>query len=81
MFHCTEYFKYTRKRKDRLSIKDEYIEYTLNNFEKEEMQSDGRIRRWAFIKEENKYLRIIILPDKITVHNAFYDRNYKGDKT
>jgi len=77
MVKYTDYFLYTRNRKDRAAIKDEYIEYVINNYEKEEIQEDGRIRRWAFIKEENKFLRVIILPDGLTVHNAFYDRNYR----
>ncbi|HQL44195.1 MAG TPA: hypothetical protein PL073_09930 [Spirochaetota bacterium] len=78
MFAFTEYFAYTRKRKDRASINDEYIEYVIDNYEKEEIQQDGRIRRWAFIDKELKYLRVIMLPDGKTVHNAFFDRTYKG---
>ncbi|MGB4267649.1 MAG: hypothetical protein WBK20_00560 [Spirochaetota bacterium] len=77
MLKYTSYFLYTRKRKDRISIKDEYIEYVMNHYEKEEIQQDGRIRRRAFINEEEKYLRVIIMPDGITVHNAFYDRTFK----
>jgi len=38
--------------------------------------SDGRIWRWAYINEVEKYLRIIILEDKETIHNAFFDRSY-----
>jgi hypothetical protein len=43
-------------------------------------QSDGRIRRWAYIKELNKYLRIVILEDSITIHNAFFDRSFKPNE-
>jgi len=43
----------------------------------EKVQSDGRIKRWGWIKEEDKYLRVILLEDKETVHNAFFDRDYK----
>ena len=43
----------------------------------EKVQSDGRIKRWGWIKEEDKYLRVILLEDKATVHNAFFDRDYK----
>ncbi len=43
----------------------------------EEVQSDGRIKRWGWIKEESKYLRVILLEDKETIHNAFFDRDYK----
>jgi hypothetical protein len=44
---------------------------------KEVIQEDGRIRRWAAIHEaEGKYLRVILLPDGETVHNAFFDRSF-----
>jgi len=43
-----------------------------------EVQSDGRIRRWARIEEmENRVLRVILLEHGETVHNAFFDRNFK----
>lgn len=46
--------------------------------EREYVQFDGRIRRWAKISElEDRYLRVVLLPDRETVHNAFFDRNYK----
>jgi len=31
----------------------------------------------ARIKEEEKYLRVILLADGETVHNAFFDRGFK----
>lgn len=43
-----------------------------------EVQSDGRIRKWKKIREEGKFLRIILLPDGETIHNAFFDRGFKG---
>ncbi len=46
---------------------------------KEEIQDDGRIRRWILIKEEDKYLRVVFMPDGETVHNAFFDRNFKEE--
>jgi hypothetical protein len=73
----TDYFKHTRLREDRKEIKPEWIKFVFNNPEKEEIQTDGRIRRWAKIEEINKYLRIVILDDKETIHNAFFDRSFK----
>lgn len=35
-----------------------------------EIQEDGRIRKWKMIKEEDKFLRVIMLEDGETVHNA-----------
>ena len=76
----TLYFKYTGKRQDRAQIKEEWIEFVIENPEKTVIQSDGRIRKWSKITEANKYLRVILLDDGVTVHNAFFDRSYKGEK-
>ena len=75
----TFYFEYTRKRPDRVQIKEQWIEFVIENPEKTVIQSDGRIRKWSKIAEVNKYLRVILLEDGITVHNAFFDRSYKGE--
>ncbi|EDP76425.1 hypothetical protein [Hydrogenivirga sp. 128-5-R1-1] len=48
---------------------------------KEEVQKDGRIRRWIYIEEADKYLRVVFLPDGETVHNAFFDRNFNKEVT
>lgn len=77
-FPQSEYFRHTRSRPDRAAIKDEWIVRVVSNPEHEEIQSDGRIRRWARIPEfENRALRVILLQDGQTVHNAFFDRNYE----
>lgn len=42
------------------------------------MQKDGRMRMWARIDEaEGRYLRVVVLDDKETIHNAFFDRNFE----
>lgn len=76
MLKFTQYFLYTRQRPDRSCIKLEWIERVMANPVKIEIQSDSRIRKWGYIEEENKYLRVIILEDDETVHNAFFDRNF-----
>jgi len=59
-------------------IKAEWIQYVMNNPEREYIQADGRIRRWAKIDEnESRYLRVILLPNGETVHNAFFDQGFK----
>ncbi|MBR9987512.1 MAG: hypothetical protein KFF68_16535 [Desulfosarcina sp.] len=73
----TKYFDYTRMRPDRLRIREDWINLVIQKPEKVEIQSDGRIRKWARIQEEGKYLRVILLEDGETVHNAFFDRTYK----
>ena len=75
----TRYFQATRVRPDRDSIKDEWILHVIWHPENEQIQADGRIRRWAKIKEmDDRYLRVVLLPDGETVHNAFFDRGHKS---
>jgi len=50
---------------------------TMRNPLRTEIQSDARIRKWGYIEEAGKYLRIILLEDGETIHNAFFDRTYK----
>lgn len=67
-----------RDRPDRAVIRLEWIEHVVANPVREVIQQDGRIRRWAPIAEmDGKYLRVILLPDGETVHNAFFDRAFK----
>ncbi len=73
----TEYFKYVRKRPDRATIQDEWITRVIQFPQRSEIQSDGRIRKWGWIKEEDKFLRVILLEDGETVHNAFFDRSFR----
>jgi len=73
----TQYFLSTRQRSDRASVKIDWIKAVVDHPVKEIIQEDGRIRRWASIPEANgKYLRVILLPDGETVHNAFFDRGF-----
>lgn len=72
----TRYFSFVKQRPDRALIKEEWIIKTINNPLKVEIQEDGRIRKWGYIDEESKYLRVILLE---TVLNAFFDRNFKED--
>jgi hypothetical protein len=75
----TGYFQAIRNRKDRAIIKDEWIQHVIENPESEQIQADGRIRRWARIEPmEGRYLRVILLQDAETVHNAFFDRSFKS---
>lgn len=77
---CTQYFLYTRKRPDRARIKDEWIKLAIENPVHTEIQSDNRVCKWVKIPEEEKYLRVILLPDGETVHNAFFDRDFKKEE-
>jgi hypothetical protein len=73
----TEYFKYTRRRPDRVYIKDEWIQQAIDSPIAEKIQTDSRIRRWTWVPEEGKFLSVILLEDQQTVHNAFFDRSFR----
>ena len=74
----TAYFAAVRLRADRAVIRDEWIERAIRTPLREHVQADGRIRRWVQIAEiENRFLRVVLLPDGETVHNAFFDRRFQ----
>jgi hypothetical protein len=73
----SRYFEAMRTREDRRAIRDEWIEQARLAPVREAAQADGRIRRWAQIPEAgNRFLRVVLLPDGETVHNAFFDRRF-----
>jgi len=73
----TRYFDATRQRADRAGIQDAWVEYVIRNPVKEVVQSDGRTRRWAPIADaDGRFLRVVLLEDGETVHNAFFDRGF-----
>jgi hypothetical protein len=73
----TRYFDTTRLRDDRVDIVDAWVEFVVRNPIKEVIQSDGRIRRWAPIAQAGgRVLRVVLLKDGETVHNAFFDRRF-----
>ncbi len=75
----TDYFDYVRARPDRRIILDVWILKVIKAPMQQSVQPDGRIRLWGEIAEaENKILRVVLLEDGQTVHNAFFDRSFKG---
>jgi hypothetical protein len=72
----TEYFRHVRTRPDRIRIPDVWIERAICDPTAERVQSDGRVRRWVYIEEERRDLRVVLLADRETVHNAFFDRRF-----
>jgi hypothetical protein len=73
----TRYFLYTRSRTDRSCIKEEWIRNAIDKPLRVEVQKDGRIRKWIYVEGIDKYLRVILLSDGVTVHNAFLDRSFR----
>lgn len=73
----TAYFQAIRVRPDRAVIRDDWIERAVRRPIREPTQADGRIRRWVRVPEVgDRVLRVILLPDGETVHNAFFDRGF-----
>ena len=55
----------------------DWIERVIFNPERTMTQTDGRIKKWGKIPEmEDRYLRVILLEDGETLHNAFFDRGF-----
>ena len=59
-------------------IQNEWIQRAIESPIREVVQADGRIRRWSAVPEsEGKFLRVVLLADGETVHNAFFDRGFE----
>ena len=71
------YFESTRLREDLAGILTEWISRVVDRPAHQAVQEDGRIRRWTAIEEAGgRFLRVVLLPDGETVHNAFFDRRF-----
>jgi hypothetical protein len=48
-----------------------------------ETQPDGRIRHWLKVtapgETRQRFLRVVTLADGETIHNAFFDRDFRED--
>lgn len=81
--------KTTRYFVEQVLRKRPYIQYNwcqevLATPVRREVQADGRIRFWGKIappgEARPRFLRVVTLEDGETVHNAFFDRNFREDK-
>jgi hypothetical protein len=74
----TRYFNAMRARADRAAIREDWIVRAITRPEHERIQKDGRIRRWTRVPEAGgRWLRVVVLADGETVHNAFFDRSFE----
>ncbi|HVY33455.1 MAG TPA: hypothetical protein VG960_03440 [Caulobacteraceae bacterium] len=75
----TLYFEEQVLRK-RPYIRREWCEAALADPVRREQQADGRHRLWIEVLDtpdgKSRMLRVIILEDGETVHNAFFDRDF-----
>ena len=75
----TRYFDFVRFRPDRQVIQDAWILQVIKSPIHRVKQQDGRFRLWGKITDaNNRILRVVLLADGETVHNAFFDRSFKG---
>lgn len=76
-FSFTEYFESQVLRK-RPYLKKEWCIAVLQKPLRSEAQEHNRFRFWAAVPElGGRYLRVVTLGDKVTIHNAFPDRDFK----
>ena len=74
----TQYFLSTRQRDDRRHIELAWIEQVMNQPVHRHVQQDGRVRLWGRVPDaQGRHLRVVLLEDGETVHNAFFDRSFK----
>ncbi|MGN6850149.1 MAG: hypothetical protein ACTHJK_11865 [Sphingomicrobium sp.] len=77
----TRYFEEQVLRK-RPYLKREWCTEAIREPIRSEMQEDGRIRFWRAVttdKGTTYVLRVVTLDDGETVHNAFFDRNFREE--
>ena len=76
-FKFTDYFENEVLRK-RAYLKKEWCTRIVENPVRSEPQEENRYRFWGPVAElEGRYLRVVTLEDKVTIHNAFPDRGFK----
>ena len=75
-FRFTDYFEREVLRK-RPYLRREWCIAVVERPIRVERQEDNRIRFWASVPElEGRYLRVVTLADRTTIHNAFPDRGF-----
>jgi len=76
-YQFTEYFEAAVLKK-RPYLRKEWCIQVVEHPIRSEPQEHNRYRFWGEIAElKGRYLRVITLEDKRTIHNAFLDRRFK----
>lgn len=76
-YRFTDYFENEVLRK-RPYLKKEWCIRAIEQPLRVESQEQNRFRFWVEVPElEGRFLRVITLDDKVTIHNAFPDRRFK----
>ena len=75
-FWRTRYFAFdVLTRRDYLDPIE--IERIIRRPGRRQVQADGRIRLWGYAASLGGYLRVVLLSERETVHNALYDEDYQ----
>jgi hypothetical protein len=78
-FWRTQYFALSvMARDDRRAIDPIMIRSVLNGPFKKLRETNGRVRYWGWIPERDQWLRVVTLEDGETVHNAFFDQDFRS---
>jgi hypothetical protein len=76
-YRFTPYFENEVMRKRPYLTKEMCIRVVESSIRSEAQEQD-RHRFWASVDElGGRYLRVVTLADKVTIHNAFLDRRFK----
>lgn len=71
----TPYFDEQVMRK-RPYLQGRWCQQAIGDPLRREVQPNGRIHLWTYVAEASKYLRVVVLEDGETVHNAFFNRDF-----
>lgn len=76
-YRFTDYFEKEVLRK-RPYLKKEWCIRAIEHPLRSELQESNRYRFWGEVPElDGRFLRVVTLEDKVTIHNAFPDRRFK----
>ena len=76
-YRFTPYFNDVVLRK-RPYLQREWCIAVIEHPVRVESQEDNRLRFWGVVPELGwRYLRVVTLSDRVTIHNAFLDRGFR----
>lgn len=76
-YRYTDYFEREVLRK-RPYLRREWCIAVIENPIRVEAQEGNRLRFWGVVPAlDGRYLRVVTLDDRVTIHNAFPDRGFR----
>lgn len=76
-YRFTSYFE-TQVLRRRPYLQKHWCIAVLRDYLRMESQEHNRFRFWGAVPElGGRYLRVVTLEDKVTIHNAFPDRGFR----